>query len=365
MPEFPPVAVAQVVEDAKRICACAAPTFQEQHRAALVVTMLAEIGVAAAADAVGNVVCSFGPSDAEAAVFAAHLDTVFGPDHPTRIVHDEATGTIAAPGIGDNSLGVAGLLALARRFAASPPRHLIVLAATVGEEGLGDLRGAKHLTETLPCRAFVAVEGAMLDSIRTSGIGSTRYRVTYRGPGGHSWGDRGTPSAVHGLVETAARFLASPAPPELARNIGRVSGGTSINTIAAEASLELDLRAEQAKVLEAGADAARSLFGQAPAGLEAELELLGQRPSGAIADDHPLVQAARRARTTAGLPPAEEGASSTDANAAHGRGIPAITVGLTNGGHAHRLDEYIELAPLGGGLAALEALAADLASGSA
>lgn len=360
MPDFPAAAVAQVIEDAKRICACAAPSFQEQHRAALVVTMLAEIGVSATADAVGNVVCSFGPADAQATVFAAHLDTVFGPDHPSRIDHDEAAGRIAAPGIGDNSLGVAGLLALARRFAASPPEQRIVLAATVGEEGLGDLRGAKHLTETLPCRAFVAVEGAMLDSIRTSGIGSTRYRVTYRGPGGHSWGDRGAPSAVHGLIESAARFLASPAPEGLARNVGRVSGGTSINTIAAEASLELDLRAERSDVLDAGANDARALFERPPAGLEAEVELIGQRPSGAITADHPLLLAARRARASTGLPPADEGASSTDANAAYGHGIPAITIGLTNGAHAHRLDEYIELAPLGRGLAALDALAAEL-----
>ncbi len=352
--------VAQVIDDAKRICACAAPTFAEQHRAALVVTMLAELGLAGQADAVGNILCAFGPPDGRAAVFAAHLDTVFGPDHPSHIDHDEAAGRITAPGIGDNALGVAGLLALARRLKATPPTRRVVLAATVGEEGLGDLRGAKHLASTVPCDAFVAVEGAMLDSIRTAGIGSVRYRVTYRGPGGHSWGDRGTPSALHGLIARSASLLTSSSPPELSRNIGRLSGGTSINTIASEASLELDLRAEDAAILEQGATAAREHFQPAPPGLTAEVELIGERPSGAIAEDHPLLAAARRARAKAGLPPATEGASSTDANAAHGRGIPAITVGLTVGAHAHRLDEYIETAPLASGLAALESLALEL-----
>ncbi len=358
-------AVDQVIDDAKRICACAAPTFAEQHRAALLVTMLSELGLESQADEVGNILCAFGPPDGHTTIFAAHLDTVFGPDHPSHIDHDEQTGRIAAPGIGDNALGVAGLLALARRFKSAPPARRVVLAATVGEEGLGDLRGAKHLAATVPCDAFVAVEGAMLDSIRTAGIGSVRYRVTYRGPGGHSWGDRGAPSALHGLITRSAAFLTRPAPPELSRNIGRLSGGTSINTIAAEASLELDLRAEEAAILEQGATDAREHFQQAPPGLRAEVELIGERPSGAIAADHPLLAAARRARVTAGLPPATEGASSTDANAAHGRGIPAITVGLTVGAHAHRIDEYIETAPLASGLAALEALALELGAETA
>lgn len=354
-------AVNLVIEDAKRICATSAPTFEEEHRALLVLTLLAELGADARIDEVGNVLCRFGPEHGPATIFAAHLDTVFGPDHPSRIEHDRDAARIHAPGIGDNSLGVAGLLHLARRFVQAPPARPLTLAATVGEEGLGDLRGAKHLLETVPCTAFVAVEGMMLDTIKTGGIGSARFRVTYRGPGGHSWADRGGPSALHGLIATAARFLAQPAPPELARNVGRLSGGTSINTIAAEASLELDLRAQQAGLLQHAAAETRALFGRPPEGLEAEIAEIGQRPCGEIAGDHPLLAAARSARRRAGLAPASEGPSSTDANAAYGRGIAAITVGLTLGAHAHRLDEYVELAPLPGGLAALELLADELA----
>ena len=178
-------------------------------------------------------------------MFGAHLDTVFPPSSRSSSTTTARAQRISAPGIGDNSLAVAALLALARDFTREPPTARVVLAATVGEEGLGDLRGAKHLLDTVPCRAFVAVEGAMLDTIKHAGVGSTRYRVTYRAAGGHSWTDRGAPSALHGLVEVAAAFLAEPAPTGVARNIGRLEGGTSINTIAAQASLELDLRAER------------------------------------------------------------------------------------------------------------------------
>jgi acetylornithine deacetylase/succinyl-diaminopimelate desuccinylase-like protein len=203
----------------------------------------------------------------------------------------------------------------------------------------------------------------MIDTIKTSGVGSTRYRVTYRGPGGHSWGDRGTPSAVHGLIIAAARLLATPAPEGLARNIGRMSGGTSINTIAAEATLELDLRAEAPGALKDAAATAREVLGAAPEGVTAEVELIGERPSGGLSADHPLIVAARAAREAVGLRPAQEGASSTDANAAYGAGVPAITVGLTTGANAHRVDEYIDLAPLSAGMAALTHLARALARG--
>jgi acetylornithine deacetylase/succinyl-diaminopimelate desuccinylase-like protein len=353
MPRSLSPAAHQVLEDAKRICRVPAPTFAETDRAAFVAEALEHEGVRATVDDAGNVVCSFGPAGA-ATIFAAHLDTVFGADQPIEIREEPERGRVNAPGIGDNSLGVAALLHLARRYRDRTPAAAVVVAGTVGEEGLGDLRGAKHLLDTLPCRAFVALEGGSLGSIETAGIGSIRYRATVRGRGGHSWSDRGTPSAVHGLIEAAARLLAADLPFGVARNIGRISGGTSINTIAAAASLELDLRAEDEERLAAAARTARELLGAAAPGLQADVELIGHRPSGAIAADHPLLAMARRSRAEAGLPPAREHASSTDANAAYGRGIPAITVGLTVAANAHRTDEYIETGPLAGGLGALE-----------
>lgn len=355
----------RLIEDAKAICAVPAPTFAEDQRAEVVRGMMGEAGAEAHIDEIGNVVCAFGSDGAAPVVFAAHLDTVFPAEQRIVIEHDAVRGTITAPGIGDNSLAVAALVALARRFANAPPSGRVVLAATVGEEGVGDLRGARHLLATVPCRAFVAVEGAMLESIKHAGVGSIRYRVTYRGPGGHSWTDRGAPSALHGLLEAATRFLAEPAPPDVARNVGKLSGGTAINTIAAEASLELDLRGERTEQLAAAAARARAVFGKAPPGLHADVETIGERPAGGISADHPLMAAARRAREIAGIPPADEGSSSTDANAAYGRGIPAITVGLTTGANGHRVDERINLGPLAGGMRALELLADELAGADA
>jgi acetylornithine deacetylase/succinyl-diaminopimelate desuccinylase-like protein len=353
-----PGAAEIVLADAQRICAVAAPTFAEQPRAQLVAQLFADAGAPAELDDVGNVMCRIG-GDGPAVVLAAHLDTVFGPDQPIEIVR--RGGRIAAPGIGDNSLAVAALLAMARRLTARPPERPVVLAATVGEEGLGDLRGAKHVAATVDCACFVALEGMSLDAIEVGGIGSERYRVTYSGPGGHSWSDRGTPSAVHGLITRAAELVAIDPGPGGVLNVGRVNGGTSINTIAAEATLELDLRARDAAQLTALADHAGALLRRAPKGLTAVVERVGRRPAGAIAADHPLLEAARRARAAAGLAPAEEGFSSTDANAAYGQDIPAITVGVTTGAHAHRRDEYIDEAPTTRGLRALELLVDELA----
>jgi tripeptide aminopeptidase len=351
--------IAQVVDDARRICAMPAPPFAEGPRAELVAWMLGEAGAPARIDEAGNVVAPLGGEGPDTVVFAAHLDTVF--EAGTDIAFEEREGRLAAPGIGDNSIAVAALVHLARGLHDRPLARPVALVATVGEEGLGDLRGAKALLDAMAVGAFVAVEGQMLGSIKTAAVGSIRLRVTVRGPGGHPWGDRGTPSAVHGLVDLLAGALAEAHGADVILNVGVVQGGTAINAIAGAASAELDLRAEDDGALRAVAARVHEVLEWTPDGLDVAVEPLGRRPGGRIAPDHPLVEAARRARERAGLPPAEEGASSTDANAAHGRGIPAITVGVTTGGNAHRLDEYIDLAPVGPGLASLEALADELA----
>jgi len=147
----------------------------------------------------------------------------------------------------------------------------------------------------------------------------------------------------------------------LAANAGVLRGGTAINVIAAEAVAELDLRSKDDRRLRGGAELVSSAFAQVLSGLEFELTELGHRPGGRLAPDHELLVAARGARAQVGLPPAHELASSTDANAAHGRGVPAITIGITTGAHAHRTDEYIDLEPICAGLAALDALVDRLA----
>jgi tripeptide aminopeptidase len=358
MPSDP--AVERLLDETRRICAMPAPPFGEGPRAELVAWMLGEAGTPPRIDQVGNVIAPLGPEGDDTLVFAAHLDTVFAAG--TEIAFVEGDGRLAAPGVGDNSIAVAALLHLARHLRGQTLSRPVALVATVGEEGLGDLRGAKAVVEDLPVGAFVALEGQMLDAIKLAAVGSVRFRVTIRGPGGHPWGDRGTPSAAHGLVDALSGALAEAHAAGIVLNVGTMRGGTVINAIAGEAVAELDLRAEDDALLMATAARVEEIVGWTHEGLEATVEALGRRPGGRIAPDHPLVEAARRARERAGLAPAEEGASSTDANAALGRGIPAITVGITTGGNAHRLDEYIDLAPIGRGLRSLEALAEELAT---
>ncbi|MDQ8046736.1 MAG: M20/M25/M40 family metallo-hydrolase [Patulibacter sp.] len=320
-------------------------------------------GLTARRDATGNVIAIL-PGTAEPPVmFAAHLDTVFPADTDVRV--REVGEHLHAPGIGDNSLGVAAVLHLARALAGRPLARSVALVATVGEEGLGDLRGAKALVGELPMHAFVAVEGMGIEEITVGGVGSIRIRAELRGPGGHPWSDQGRPSAIHGLVTAlagAAAVVESADEPGLVFNVGTVEGGTAVNVIAATAVATLELRCEDDAVLrEAAARVGDAIRSALPPGLELDLQRVGDRPGGHIDADHPLVLAARRARAVAGLPPANEASSSTDANAAHGRRIPAITVGITTGAGAHTLGESIDTAPVGAGLRALAELAEDLA----
>ena len=317
--------------------------------------LLRAAGAAPRVDATGNVVARFGPPGGSAAVIAAHLDTVFGPEVDVTPRRDG--DLLRGPGIGDDSLAVAALVHTARRLAARAPAHPVVLAATVGEEGLGDLRGARAVLDAVACDAFVAVEGHGLESMQTAGIASARLVAVATGPGGHSWGDRGRPSAVHTLVDGLHDALAAAGDGHV--NVGVLRGGTSINTIAAEAEAEIDLRDAD----DAALDRRIAVVERALRGHGLEVRHVGRRPGGRTPEDHPLLAAARAARTTAGLPAAEEHASSTDANAALGRGIPAVCVSLTKGAGAHTLDEHVQVAPLRDGVAALDALVDALADG--
>ncbi len=350
----------RLLADARRICSVPAPLHGERPRAELVAQIFDESGVAARIDEIGNVIAWFGPTDEPAAVLAAHLDTVFTAGTP--IVCADGDGRLSAPGLGDNSVGVAALLHLARFLGREAPACAVALVATVGEEGLGDLRGAKALLDLIRCRAFVAVEGQMRDELTVIAVGSIRLRVKITGPGGHPWSDRDHPNAIHALLLRLSSAITELSSPELALNVNVVGGGTAINVIADAATAEIDLRCEDEHHLTAVAERLSQLLAAGDAGVTVEVERLGYRPGGRIPPGHPLLAAARRARPAVGLPPALERASSTDANAAHGRGIPALTVGVTTGGNAHRLDEYVDIAPIAGGLRSLEELTRQLAS---
>ena len=336
-----------------------APTFQEAVRAEFVRLRFLEEGLQdVETDGVGNVYARLGSQPRSTGrpflILSAHLDTVFpaGVDlHATR-----EAGRIQAPGIGDNSMGVAGLFGLLwalRERGPDLPGDLW-LVANVGEEGLGNLRGMRGVVERFGSAplAYIVVEGMALGQVYTRGLGVRRYRLSVHTAGGHSWIDYGQPSAIHELAALTTRItsLELPPQPRTTLNVGIISGGSSVNTIAAEAMLELDLRSENAAALAALAARVEAIAGsgQKP-GVEVKMEMIGERPSGEIASDHRLVRLAQDCLRGVGLEP-RLSIGSTDANLPLSLGFPCITVGLTTGGGAHTLHEYMNIPPLEQGL---------------
>lgn len=337
-----------------------APTFQEEARAAALESALRQAGLREVfRDAVGNVLARAAGRGGGAVVLAAHLDSVFPPEqtHRARRQGDRVFG----PGIGDNAVALAALAELARDLSRRPPQGEVWLVGTVGEEGLGDLRGMRAVVDRFrdTPSAYLALEGMALGRIYHRGLPVRRLKVTARGPGGHSWIHAGRPSAVHALVRFADRLLDIPLPetPRTTLNIGRVQGGTSVNTLAPEAWLELDLRSEDQASLDRLTQAVKDLLQTVPQrGIDWEIEIVGDRAGGSLPPDHPLVRAAVEVyQRHLGSKPALESAS-TDANYPLSLGLPALCVGLTYGGGAHSQEEYIEIPPLRAGYRALEAL---------
>lgn len=342
-----------------------APTFDEGERAALVLDRLRAIGLSdVTRDKIGNV---YGRRPGHAArpglLIAAHLDTVFPRETELRLRYE--ADRIYGPGLGDNSTGVAGLIHLAQVMQRHdlPNGGDIWFVGNVGEEGLGDLRGIRAAVKRLQGRigAVIALEGCDFGTLHHQAIGVRRYRIEVIAPGGHSWGNYGTPSAIHTLVRLAARIteLGVPRTPRTTFNIGVITGGTSVNTIAEHASLLLDMRSVSAATLADLVDQVDRLVAAAAAAnpdVQIHVQTVSNRPSGAIDRDHPLVQAAVAAYQSVGATVSYQ-QSSTDANIPLSQGIPAVCVGLTDGGNAHRHDEYIKPANLGRGMQALLLLA--------
>lgn len=351
-------------EHLRRITETPAPPFGEEARGALVAALWSDAGLAVERDAVGNVIAAVPGGDGPRVLIAAHLDTVFAGGTDVTVRRDG--GRLCAPGIGDNSASLAVLTTFLERIGdgREVPRPRLTVAATVGEEGLGDLRGARQLVADRGDGhdAFIALDGH-LGTVVAKAVGSRRLAARFRGPGGHSWGDYPAPSAVHAAGEAIHALVSLPIPstPRTSLNVGEVWGGTSINAIAQEAGFNLDLRSLDADVLEALERRARSVVTAAArrAGCEVEIELIGDRPV-AHADNARLVACALRAMEGFVPRPAVV-ASSTDASAALARGIPAIAFGVYRGGDAHRSSEWLEPDSLPLGLQAFERLLACLA----
>jgi acetylornithine deacetylase/succinyl-diaminopimelate desuccinylase-like protein len=312
-------------------------------------------------DAAGNVLGWWEMGNGERGmgpvVLAAHLDTVFGPEVDVAVQRRGAR--LEGPGISDNARGLAALVALAEacvRGRVETQRPLL-FAATVGEEGAGDLRGVKHLmNDGLPrAFAFIALDGAGVERIVHRALGSKRYRATYRGPGGHSWAAFGVanPASAVGLAATAIAEQPTPHAPRTTVAVVRLGGGTGLNSIPQEAWLDLDLRSEDPHALAELDGRVRAALSRAKdeenrrrtpgtPPLQLEIQLLGDRPSGLTPRTHPLVQAALAATHAIGKE-GELAAASTDANVPIALGIPAIALGAGGrAGDAHLTTEWYE-----------------------
>ena len=349
-------AAAVVLERTIELAAVPAPPLDEAARAQVVTRWWRQDGLEPEVDTEGNVVARLRSGRGPATFVAAHMDTVFGPDVPHGAKKE--AGRLYGPGVGDNTISVAALSVLDGLLPRGFNRP-VWIAATVAEEGFGNLAGARYLVENPPDRmgALVALEGNYLGRVVTVGVGSVRWQVELQGPGGHAWEAAGSPSTIHDLARIVThleRLL--PDARRRARcsmNVGHVEGGESINARARRAVFRIDIRSTDPDVLADLDAAARRVVetGKSP-GVTAGFKTLGKRPAGSIPDAHPLVQAAGEALAKVGIEP-EYGAASTDANAAYRAGIPAITIGITTGSGEHTPGEWIEIAPIPTGLAAL------------
>ncbi len=345
----------RILDNACEIQSIPAPTFNEQARAEYFLEKFSALGLQdVQRDETGNVLGRLPGGDARPIVVSAHMDTV----HPlgTRLGVQVLSDRLTGPGIGDNALGLSALLGLLQWLQDNHVRlpGSLWAVANVAEEGLGDLRGMRAVVDRFEGQpvAYLVLEGMGLGTILHRGLGVERYRITVETPGGHSWVNYGQPSAIHELCGLVTQITAINLPhnPCTTMNVGMIQGGTSINTIAPHAWLELDLRSE-------GKTALASLVYEVQRrtrmlernDVRVRMERIGQRLAGELPEKHPLVELAKNALAELGLETRLDIAS-TDANQPLSRGYPAVCVGITNGSNAHAADEYILTAPVANGI---------------
>jgi tripeptide aminopeptidase len=350
----------QTMADLMALTQIPAPPFMEGERGRAFLDMMREIGVDSAwVDDVGNVIgVRRGSGSGQVLAIAGHLDTVFPPETDVSI---RASGdTLFAPGIADDTRGLATVLAVLRAMNDGNVQTEadVLFIGNVGEEGIGDLRGVKHLFREGGPRIdhFISVDGTGSTGITHMGLGSHRYRVTFRGPGGHSWGAFGLANPAHAMGQAIAYFQngADPytrtAPFRTSYNVGRLGGGTSVNSVPFESWMEIDMRSEGVGTLVAIDAILQGAIQRALAEendlrtrgepLTVDVDLIGDRPSGELAEGDPYVQQAAAVTRVFGLEPTFR-RSSTDSNIPISMGIPAITIGGGGqGSGAHSLGEW-------------------------
>jgi tripeptide aminopeptidase len=359
--EYIDASAARFTTEHVRICEIPAPPFKEQERGRYFASRFAELGLSDVhTDSEGNVIGFYrGQSDGGLLVLSAHLDTVFpeGTDVTVRRVGSR----LCAPGIADDTAGLASLIGLVQSLNAAhiALQGTIAFVATVGEEGEGDLRGVRHLFSegrlAGKVAGFISFDGSGVNYITHQALGSRRFRVKLEGPGGHSWGDFGVVNPIYALGRAIAKITAyrAPADPRTTYNIGRIEGGESVNVIPQTALMDVDLRSASeselskleefllAAINQAVLDenALRASSGQK---LKSEIRLIGNRPSGETPRDAAIVRAAIEASRVLGIHPVLNRAS-TDSNIPISMGTPAITIGAGGvSGDSHRLTEWYD-----------------------
>jgi acetylornithine deacetylase/succinyl-diaminopimelate desuccinylase-like protein len=344
------------------LLAIPAPPFGEAPRARWFAARFAELGLESVhIDAEGNALAELHPNttaNVPIVLLSAHLDTVFPAGTPCTPRDGEAR--ILCPGATDNGAGLTALLALAAAFRATEiaPACTLLFAANVGEEGEGDLRGMRHLFSASPyasrIKAVLALEGAGAATVVDRALGSRRLRAEIAGPGGHSWADFGRPNPILALAEglTAVARLPLPTNPRTTLNVGAITGGTSINSIPAEAHADLDLRSTSAAELDTLESAVLKTLSKAVQSetrrgrkhdtLRLQIRRIGDRTAGALAPSSPLFTSLRAVDRHLGLT-TEPRIGSTDANLPLSLGIPALALGAGGtGGGIHTLEEWYD-----------------------
>ncbi|MDN7247302.1 M20/M25/M40 family metallo-hydrolase [Planococcus shenhongbingii] len=345
----------QTIADQIALTEIPAPPFKEQQRAENFMHRLQALGLEEVQmDAEGNVFgMRRGSGDGPKIFVSAHLDTVF-PEGTDTTVHQK-DGILYAPGIGDDTRGLAELLAVVRAMkeAGIKTSGDLLFGGTVGEEGAGDLRGVKaFFAARSDIDAFVSIDGEGFNHITYLATGSFRYTITYKGPGGHSFGAFGTPSATHALGRAIAAIadLETPSRPKTTFSVGQVSGGTSVNAIAQEASMAVDLRSNDEQelgtlesrfleIVQKAAEDENRRWGDDR--LKVEVARFGNRAPASQSPEAPIVQIVCAAVKSIGGQPRLGEPSSTDSNYPMSLGIPSITIGLGGDfGGAHTLEEW-------------------------
>ncbi len=344
------------------IASVPAPPFLEEERGNLIYEMFKEIGYLPLKDSIGNVyVIKEGSEENNPSiVVAAHLDTVFPKEVKIEIKRSE--NLLIGPGVGDDSRGLTNLIFLAKQLFSLKTKKSILLLANVGEEGIGDLRGVKHLFRSEEhknlasnIRTFITIDGSDSSRVVSKSLGSKRFEISFTGPGGHSFGAFGTVNPMYALGQFLTDFskLSVPENPKTTFSVGVINGGTSVNSIPFEVKCQIDLRSESMEQIETLSEKMNQLLEKAVSNenelrlgtIQVEIKKIGDRPCGSLSPNSQLLKNIQEVHSFLNLK-VNETVSSTDANIPQSMGIDAVSLaGSERAGNAHALDEWIDVGP--------------------